>query len=256
VHPVYPDLAGKVVVVAGGSRGIGAATCRLFAQNGARVVVNGRDQLAIDATVESIRAGGGQAAGAAADCTDAAAVERLRAAAEEAFGPADVLAAFVGGGGRPKPILEMAEAEWLATIEVNLHATFRTLRAFLPGMAARGRGAVITMASTAGRQKGPGAGASAAYAVAKAGVIMLTRCFAAEVGAAGVRVNCIAPSAIATERTGAQTPLPTPQQQALFPLGRVGTPDDVAHAALFLASDAASWLTGVTLDVAGGRVML
>lgn len=254
MHPTYPDLPGKVVVVTGGSRGIGAATCRLFAGNRARVVVNGRDRSAIDAVVADIRTAGGEALGVAADCTDFEAIERMRAEVEQTFGPVDIVAAFVGGGGHPKPLAEMSDEHWASVIEANLHATFRTLKSFLPGMRERRRGAIVTMASTAGRLQG---GASAPYAAAKAGVIMLTRHCAAEVGRDGVRVNCVSPSAILTERTGRLMSESQQQQLAAsFPLGRMGTPDDVAQATLFLASQAASWLTGVTLDVTGGRIMV
>ena len=100
--PIYPDLAGKVAVVTGGSGGIGAATCRLLAANGARVAVNGRDQARIDTVVDAIRATGGEAIGAAGDCTELTAVERLRQQVEQDLGPAEVLAAFVGGG-RARP---------------------------------------------------------------------------------------------------------------------------------------------------------
>jgi len=107
--PTYPDLAGKVVVVTGGSRGIGAATCRLFAKNGAKVAVNGRDEAAIADVVQSIRGEGGEAIGVAADCTRFEAIERMRAQVEQEIGPTDVLAAFVGGGGRPKPTEQIDE---------------------------------------------------------------------------------------------------------------------------------------------------
>ena len=106
--PVYPDLAGKVAVVTGGSGGIGAATCRLFAANGAKVAVNGRDPARIDAVVDAIGAAGGQAVGVAGDCTDLAAVEQLRQEVEQQLGPAEVLAAFVGGGrARPGPVAQV-----------------------------------------------------------------------------------------------------------------------------------------------------
>jgi 3-oxoacyl-[acyl-carrier protein] reductase len=137
---VYPDLAGKVVVVTGGSGGVGAATCRLFAANGARVAVNGRDQAKIDAVVDGIRAGGGEAVGVAADCTDLAAVERLRQQVEQALGPAEVVAAFVGGGqARPGPVAEVGEQDWHSTVDGSLTATFLTLKGFLPGMIQRRR---------------------------------------------------------------------------------------------------------------------
>jgi 3-oxoacyl-[acyl-carrier protein] reductase len=154
-RPVYPDLAGKVVVVTGGSGGIGAATCRLLAANGAKVAVNGRNPARIQAVVDAIRQGGGQAVGVAADCTDPAAVQQLRQDVEQQLGPAEVLAAFVGGGrARPGPVAEVAEADWHSTVDGILTATFLTLKSFLPGMTQQGRGVVLTMASSAARLPG------------------------------------------------------------------------------------------------------
>jgi 3-oxoacyl-[acyl-carrier protein] reductase len=253
--PRYPDLAGQVAVVTGGSGGIGAATCRLLAANGAKVVVNGRDQAKIDDVVGSIHLDGGAAVGVAADCTDPAAVQRLRQQAEQAFGPADIVAAFAGGGqARPGPVAEVAEEDWQSALDGSLTATFLTLKSFVPGMQERGRGAILTMASSAARL--PGLGAPAPYVAAKAGVIALTRQVAGEAGRHGVRVNCLAPHTVLTERTARMIPVQRQQQlQAAVPLGRLGTPEDVAAAAVFLVSESASWLTGVTLDVAGGYVM-
>jgi len=253
--PSYPDLAGKVAVVTGGSGGIGAATCRLLAANGAKVVVNGRDQAKLDRVVDSIHADGGAAVGVAADVTDLAAVQRLRQQAEQAFGPAEVVAAFVGGGqARPGPVAEVTEQDWQSTLDGSLTATFLALKSFLPGMVQRGRGAIVTMASSAARL--PGLGAPAPYVAAKAGVIALTRQAASEVGRHGLRVNCLAPHTVLTEPIAQMMPQERKQQpQAAIPLGRLGTPEDVAAAAVFLASESASWLTGVTLDVAGGYVM-
>jgi 3-oxoacyl-[acyl-carrier protein] reductase len=253
--PVYPDLAGKVVVVTGGSGGIGAATCRLFAANGAKVAVNGRDPARIDAVVDAIRAGGGQAVGVAGDCTDLAAVQRLRRKVEQQLGPAEVLAAFVGGGrARPGPVAQVPVEDWHSTMDGSLTATFLTLKSFLPGMIQQGRGAIVTMASSAARLSG--LGAPAPYVAAKAGVVMLTRQVASEVGRHGVRVNCVAPHTILTEQIQQRAPEEWRQKMtAAVPLGRLGTPEDVALAAVFLASDSAAWITGVTLDVAGGYVM-
>jgi 3-oxoacyl-[acyl-carrier protein] reductase len=252
---VYPDLAGKVAVVTGGSGAIGAATCRLLAANGARVVVNGRDQAKIDAVVDAIRATGGEAIGVTGDCTDLAAVKRLRQQVEQDLGPAEVLASFVGGGrARPGPVADVPVEDWRSTVDGTLTATFLTLKSFLPGMIERGRGAIVTMASSAARL--PGLGAPAPYVAAKAGVVMLTRQVATEVGRHGVRVNCLAPHTILTEQIQQQAPEEWREKMAAaVPLGRLGTPEDVALAALFLASDSAAWLTGVTLDVAGGYVM-
>jgi 3-oxoacyl-[acyl-carrier protein] reductase len=252
---VYPDLAGKVAVVTGGSGGIGAATCRLLAANGARVVVNGRDQARIQAVVDAIHASGGEAIGVTGDCTDLAAVERLRQQVEHDLGPAEVLAAFVGGGrARPGPVADVLVEDWRSTVDGSLTATFLTLKSFLPGMLQRGRGAIVTMASSAARL--PGLGAPAPYVAAKAGVVMLTRQVASEVGRHGVRVNCLAPHTILTEQIQRVAPEEWREKMAAaIPLGRLGTPEDVALAAVFLASDNAAWITGVTLDVAGGYVM-
>ena len=132
-----------IAVVTGGSGGIGAATCRLLAANGARVAVNGRDRARIEAVVDAIRDGGGEAIGVAGDCTDPAAVGRMREAVEEELGPAEVLAAFVGGGrARPGPVADVPEEDWRSTLDGSLTATFLTLKSFLPGMLERGRGAI------------------------------------------------------------------------------------------------------------------
>lgn len=254
LRSTYPDLAGKVALITGSSQGIGAATCRLLAVNGVRVVVNGRDQAAIDATVAGIRAAGGHALGVVADCNDFAAIEQMRRHVEQEFEPVDILGAFVGSGGASMPTAQFSPADWAATINGNLTATFLTVRSFLPGMLERRRGAIITMASTAGRLPG---GATAAYAAAKAGVVMFTRHVAKEVAPEGVRLNCIAPSIVLTERHPLrQRPESQERVAAEIPLRRLGMPEDIALAALFLASDSSSWITGVTLDVAGGRVML
>ena len=255
-RPVYPDLAGKVAVVTGGSGGIGATTCQLLAANGAKVAVNGRDQTRIDAVVDAIRAAGGHAIGVAADCTDLAAVQRLRQQVEQQLGPAEVVAAFVGGGrARPGPVTDVPEEDWQSTVDGTLTATFLTLKSFLPDMIQRGRGAIVTMASNAARL--PGLGAPAPYVAAKAGVVMLTRQVAGEVGRHGVRVNCLAPHTILTGQVQQRAPEEWRQKMAAaIPLGRLGTPEDVGLAALFLVSDSAAWLTGVTLDVAGGYVMI
>jgi 3-oxoacyl-[acyl-carrier protein] reductase len=253
--PIYPDLAGKVAVVTGGSGGIGAATCRLLAANGARVAVNGRDQAKIAVVVDAIGASGGEAIGVTGDCTDLAAVERLRQQVEHDLGPAEVLAAFVGGGrARPGSIADVPVEDWQSTVDGSLTATFLTLKSFLPGMTQRGRGAIITMASSAARL--PGLGAPAPYVAAKAGVVMLTRQVASEVGRHGVRVNCLAPHTILTEQIQRVAPQEwRDKMAAAIPLGRLGTPEDVALAAVFLVSESAAWITGVTLDVAGGYVM-
>jgi 3-oxoacyl-[acyl-carrier protein] reductase len=257
--PRYPDLAGKVAVVTGSSQGIGAATCRLLAANGAKVVLNGRDPAALHETVTKIRRDGGEATGVAGDVAQPDALERLREETERTYGPTDVLGAFVGGGGPPPgPTAQITPEQWEAAIRGNLTVTFLTLRCFMPGMVERGRGAIVTVASTAARfAGGERIGAPTGYAVAKAGVVRLTREVAKEVASDGVRVNCVSPATILTERLEQMVPEDRKAQlTAMYPIGRLGTPEDVACAALFLFSDCSSWITGVTLDVAGGQIMV
>ena len=253
--PVFADLRGKVAVVTGGSRGIGAATCLALARNGVRLAINGRDPAALQASVAAAQAAGGEAIALEADCSDLVQVQRMQARVEAHFGPPDFVLAFAGGGtGRPVPVQDITEQDWRSSIDNNLTSTFFALRCFLPGMLARGSGGILTMASAGARVA---SGAPAGYGAAKAGVIMLTRHLAQEVGPRGLRVNCVSPSAVLTERTRA-TLSPERQTRMLegFPLGRLGTPEDVAAASLFLLSEASAWVTGVVLDVAGGRVMV
>jgi 3-oxoacyl-[acyl-carrier protein] reductase len=247
-----PDLRDEVVVVTGGSRGIGAGAARRFAALGACVVVSGRHPGALDAVVTSITTSGGRAVGITAECTDQEDVDALLAGTEAAFGPATILLAFAGGDGRPEPIEQLDAARWRSVIDSNLTSTYITVRTFAVGMAERRRGSIVTMSSTAGRQPG---GASIAYAAAKAGIVMLTRHLSVDLAPHGVRVNCIAPSAIETERLVALMPATAREQLGQsFPLRRLGTVDDVADAALYLATAQSAWVTGITIDVTGGRV--
>ena len=250
----YPDLAGKVAVVTGGSRGIGAATAAALASNGVAVAAVGRDEQALTEVVSSIESSGGQALWVAADCTVAADVERMARAVSERFGPVGIVAAFAGGNGMPVPTDQESVEHWREILDDDLTSTFLTVRAFLPQMVEAGRGVIVTMSSAAARQA---AQSAAAYAAAKAGVIAFTRHVAGEFARKGIRANCVAPSAIENDRM--RTWVSDEQRRDLgrgFPLGRLGQPDDVAAATLFLASDASSWITGATLDVAGGKVML
>jgi 3-oxoacyl-[acyl-carrier protein] reductase len=250
----YPDLAGKVAVVTGGSRGLGAATAQALAKNGVSVAVVGRDQKAINATVDSIVSDEGRAIGVAADCTVESDVERLRDTIANQFGSVDILAVFAGGNGMPVATEKETVTHWREVLETDLTSTFLTTSAFLPDMIAQQSGVIITMSSAAARQA---AKSAAAYAAAKSGVIALSRHLAGEFAKDGIRVNCIAPSAI--ENDHMRSWVPEEQRKSIaaaFPLGRLGQPEDIAAASLFLASSASSWITGATLDIAGGKVML
>jgi 3-oxoacyl-[acyl-carrier protein] reductase len=250
--PTYPDLAGKVALVTGGSRGIGAATARALADNGVRVAVNGRDEAAIDGVVGELDS---QAIAAPGDVCDWGAIESMRERVESELGPVDVLIPFAGGFGAMTPVQDIAEEDWNAVIESNLTSTFLTVKSFLPGMIERRRGAIVTMASNAGRFLD--ISLTASYAAAKAGIAMFTRHVAREVGPHGIRANCVAPATTLSERV--ERIMPEEKRAdiaAMAPLGRLGSPEDSAMATLFLASESAGWVTGVTLDVAGGRIMM
>lgn len=254
VPATYPDLAGKAAVITGGSRGIGAATAAAFAANGVAVAVVGRDKQALASVTDTIVGQGGRAVWAAADCTVAGEVEQVVSAVADQLGPVDIVAAFAGGNGMPVPTDQETAEHWRESIEDDLTSTFLTVRGFLPQMIERRHGVIVTMSSAAARQA---AQSAAAYAAAKAGVIAFTRHVAGEFAGRGIRANCVAPSAIENDKMRAW--MTGEQREALgrnFPLGRLGQPADVAAATLFLASDASSWITGATLDIAGGKVML
>lgn len=243
-------LNNKIALVTGAGSGIGQAIAELFAQEGARVVVDDRYGPRAQETVERIKAAGGEALAVEADVSKKAAVEAMVAQALSSYGRVDILVnnAAVGTG---DDILQIDEADWDAGLAVVLKSVYLCCRAVLPGMIAQKSGAIVNIASVNGLT---GLGEEA-YSAAKAGVINLTQNMALKYGRFNVRANVICPGTI-------QTPIWQPQLQKdpqiferlipWYPLGRIGQPEDVARAALFLASDEAAWITGVTLPVDGG----
>jgi 3-oxoacyl-[acyl-carrier protein] reductase len=261
----YPDLIDKVALITGGPQGIGAATAVALAATGASVAVVGRisscraprrsrDLAALERTVEAVTAQEAKAIGVVADCAVEEHLAALRDEVEVQLGAIDILAVFADGNGMPVPTHSERSTHWREVIETDLTSTFLTVSTFLPDMLARHCGVIITMTSAAARQA---VKSSAAYAAAKAGVVAFTRHLAGVYAHEGIRIKCIAPSAIESDRV--RSWIPEEQRRvvaAAFPLGRLGQPEDIAAVALFLASSASSWITGVTLGVAGGKVML
>src|SRR5216117_3546018 len=199
---------------------------------------------------------GGRAIQVLADTTKFDEIEVMRRQIERELGPIEILVANAGGSYSPPGRLEdTTEEGWHASVEGNLTATFLTIKSILPGMKERKAGNIITISSSAGRRPHPRS--PIPYAAAKAGIQILTQDLAAQVGPFGIRMNCIAPETILTERNAQW--ISEEQQRALVeahPVRRLGTPEDVARAALFLASEEAAWITGVVLDVTGGAVMV
>jgi 3-oxoacyl-[acyl-carrier protein] reductase len=249
-------LKDKVVLVTGSSRGIGAAIARAFASEGAKVVVHGRDKNALSKVKSELKDLGGTFLIATAELTKFAEIEAMREQIEREFGPVDILIANAGKNyTKPGPFEEIPEEGWHQSIEGNLTATFLTIKSFLPAMKARKRGNIIAISSAAGRR--PNKQSPMPYAAAKAGIQLMIQDLADEAGQYGIRVNCIAPETILTENNKQQ--IPEDLQKTMtgwHPVKRLGTPEDIAKAALFLASDNSSWITGIILDVAGGAVML
>jgi meso-butanediol dehydrogenase/(S,S)-butanediol dehydrogenase/diacetyl reductase len=239
-------FAGRVAIVTGGASGIGAASARALAAEGARVVVADVD--AERGPVVAREVGG---TFHAVDVADAPSVERLVGETVRAEGGLDVLVqcAFAATFGA---IASLGLAEWTRTLDVTLTASFTALRAAIPAMRARGIGAVVNVASVSGL--GGDRGLSA-YNAAKAGLVNLTRTAALELAASGIRVNAVCPGLIDTpalQRAFSRQPAREATARAVVPAGRFGRADEVARAILFLASDDASYVTGTTLVVDGG----
>ncbi len=231
--PLFPDLAGKVALVTGSSRGIGAETARYLALNRVKVVINGRDLETVETKVAEIRSSGGEALGCQADCTKSEQIEEMRRRIEESFGTVSLLFAFAGGDGNPEPIEQLSEERWDVVVSGNLKSKFLTVKCFLPSMKQHEMGSIVLMCSAAGRAPSQ---ASLAYSSAQAGVAMLARNLAQQVGKFGIRVNAIAPSTVVNDKI--RKFMPEEQQRnlaATFAIPRLGEPADIAAGPSFLA---------------------
>jgi len=250
---IYPELKGRVVAVTGAAQGIGAVTARAFAKQGARVALLDIDDAGMKTVAESIAGDGARAVSIRVDVTDEKSVERAIAGVVSGLGGLDVLINCAGGYGRLSSVQDMAPAEWDHTIALNLRSVFLVSRAAMPHLKKSKAGRIINVSSISGRAVT--VASSPAYVSAKAAV--LTRYLAHELGPDGITANAIAPITTLTPRVAAlRTEADVERIASLVPLRRLAEPEDHAQAMLFLASDAASYINGVTLDVNGGRLMM
>lgn len=242
------DLSGKNAVVTGSTRGIGRAVAQALADAGARVAVVGRDAEKASAVAAQI---GRDAAGFGCDVSDTAQVAQLIGDVEKAFGGIDILVNNAGIT-RDNLVMRLKDEDWDDVLNANLRGAFAAIRAASRGMMKKRSGRIINMASVVGLNGNKG---QANYAASKAGLIALTKSVAKELGSRNILVNAIAPGFIETEMTDAMTAEARTALNGLIPLERLGKPEDIAAAVVFLASDHASYITGQVLVVDGGMVM-
>ena len=242
------DLTGKVALVTGGTRGIGRAIAEALRGAGARVALTGRDAERARAAAAELGEG---VAGFGCELADPAQIEAAVVAAEATFGPIDILVNNAGLT-RDQIVLRMSETDWDTVLDANLKGAFLATRAVLKGMMKRKAGRIINVTSIVGLTGNKG---QANYAASKAGLIGLTKSVAKEYASRNILANCVAPGFVETDMTGG---LPVEARASLLQqiaLGRLGRPEDIAGAVLFLASDMAAYITGQVLVVDGGMVI-
>jgi NAD(P)-dependent dehydrogenase (short-subunit alcohol dehydrogenase family) len=249
------NLAGRAGIVTGGGSGLGRATARELAAAGARVVVADRSADAADAVVAEIVTAGGEAVGLIADVTDPDACVAIVAACVDAYGRLDVAVNNAGTTGTPGSVIDYPLDAWRATMAVNLDGVFFSLRAELAVMIPAGSGAIVNVASGAGLV---GFAGLPAYVASKHGVVGLTRSAAIECAPRGVRVNCVCPGSARTpmlEGFMGGDPKVERMMAASAPIGRLATPEEIAHAIVWLCTDDASYMVGHALAVDGGATI-
>lgn len=246
------NLVGRVAIVTGASRGIGAATAHAFARAGAAVVLAARNEERLEAVASEIASAGGTALSMPTDIADATAVEKLVERTVGEFGRLDIAFNNAAGGGHPPtPIVDVSVDDFDEGVATNLRGTFLCLKYEIAAMLETGDGAIVNMASTAGLEAVSGL---ATYVSTKHAIIGLTKVAALECAPNGIRVNAVAPGPILTDQL-ARAGEDVQRSAALaMPMQRIGLPDEVAAAVVWLCSDAASFITGTTLPIDGGKL--
>ncbi|HEX2909991.1 MAG TPA: glucose 1-dehydrogenase [Chloroflexia bacterium] len=244
-------FAGKVVLVTGASRGIGAATARLFASEGASVVLAARDQEALNDVARAIISAGGKALAVPTDVTEPKAVEQLITRIIQTYGRLHAAFNNAGGGTPPTPLAEISVEGFDRTIQVNLRSVFLSMKYEIPAMLAGGGGTIVNMSSTGGLQGVPGI---AGYVAGKHAVLGLTKVAALDYASQNIRVNAVAPGPILTERLAAINEENRQQVIRAVPMGRIGLPEEVAATVLWLCSSESAFITGTTITVDGGHL--
>jgi NAD(P)-dependent dehydrogenase (short-subunit alcohol dehydrogenase family) len=260
------NLAGRVAVITGPAKGMGAAITRAFAAEGVRLALLGRDIAAIEPIAGEVRAAGGEAIVLVCDLTDAKACDSAAAAANRAFGRIDILVNVAGGSGPiGKTGVETTPDEFDHIVTLNMHGSFHTMRSVLPSMIAQRYGKIVNVGGTFGMR---GRAGRMAYSASKWGLRGITKSFALEVGQHNINVNCVEPGMVdgprfrekvcaeMAQRLGITIEQAMERHAADYALKRVTLDADVANACLFLASDVSRQITGVDLPVDGGWAML
>jgi dihydroanticapsin dehydrogenase len=240
-------LSGKVAIVTGGSRGIGKATAKLFVQEGANVVITGKDVARLQSSAREL-----DVIGISGDIRKSNDVEKVVKKTLERFGKIDILVNNAGIFPEVKPLHEISDKEWNEVIDVNLNGQFRFTKAVIPHMMKKG-GCIINVSSDAGLKSFENFEADA-YSASKAALILLTKSWAIEYAKHKIRVNCVCPGVVETDMTMPflRTKADRAMTVADHPIGRIGVPEDVAKAILYFASDDSSWITGAILPIDGG----